>query len=240
MKNVKMNWVQTPYYRNGGVGISAMVSFDCFVEQDVFNLVKKNYKGTIHKNGKKTSVYASSVIGDLLEHGFSVELDGVNIQNKQYLSNEDIIAQSQHSNNPSVARLAGIYQEVQDRKNISKILDEKLDELFEQKPFIQTKKKEPEDINWKHFTIDGVEYDFDFKYGVQRRKNWEETSHESFSMHYTYRAINQDKIDDVSDVLKSIINMKPISYNEDYAWQEGFDKETFEKYEPKSKPGYRR
>lgn len=235
MKKVKMNWVQTPYLRNGSIGINAKVAFDCFVDSELFEIVKSSFEGYVSKEGKKTAVYSVHVVSDLMRKGIPVQLDGVDIQQSEYYGCDKLIEQSENSSNKRVVELAKLYKQVKEQENFENIFHQKLNELFNNKNHIETKKAEPTDIKWEQVKIGNMELSFDFKYGVEKRITWEEKIHEDFTPVAIYRSIPVEKIPELRKFLEESTNRKPLVYDENYQWQPGFDEST---YEAKKKRGY--
>lgn len=254
MDNIKMIWAKTPYFRNGGIGINALLAFDCFLKPEIFNLVKNSFEGYIQNNGRKTAIYNTQVINNLIQNGINVQLDGVEIKPAEprpndfikqisdveneparYISNDELIKQSINSTNKQASRLARLYSEVAYRDNLVSGLQFRIDELFDNKQFIVTKKKEPADINWESARLGNVDMMFDFNYGVEKRIIYEERSHEDFISIEVYRSLNKEKIADLKNLFYEAKNNKPLVYDEDTEWQPGFNSET---YESKKKQGY--
>lgn len=235
MKKVKMNWVQTPYLCNGSIGINAKVAFDCFVDSDLFELAKNYFDGYISKNGKKTAVYSVHVVSNLMKNGIVVQLDGVDIQKSEYYGCNNLIEQSENSTNKRVVELAKLYKQVKEQEKFVNIFNQNLNELFDNKAHIETKKTEPADIKWEKLTVGNIELFFDLNYGVEKTIRWEERSHEDFTGIAVYRSINLEKIEQLKNLVEAAKNRKILVYNEDYQWQPGFDEST---YEPKKKNRY--
>jgi hypothetical protein len=228
MKKVKMNWVQTPYLRNGSIGINAKVAFDCFVDSDLFELAKNNFDGYISKNGKKTALYSVHVISNLMKNGIRIQLDGVDIQKSEYYGCDSLIEQSENCTNKRVVELAKLYKQVKEQKSFINVFNQKLNELFDNKPHIETKKTEPADIKWEKLTVGNIELFFDLNYGVEKTIRWEERSHEDFTGVPVYRSINLEKIEQLKKLVEDTKNRKPLVYDENYQWQPGFDESTYE------------
>lgn len=237
MENVKMNWVKTPYCRNGGIGITALLAFDCFVKPEIFNLAKQYFEGYIDKGGKKTAVYNSHIITNLMDNGVGVQIDGVNVQKSQYYSNESIIRQSENSTNQQIAHIARIFNEVKRRQDADGDFYAKLNQLFDNKQHIVTKKAEPADIKWELIRVGNVEITFDLNYGVEKRIIYEERTHEDFTPVAVYRSLKLERVPELRKLVEDAKNVKPLIYDEDYQWQPGFDPST---YEGKKKQGYGR
>ena len=103
-----------------------------------------------------------------------------------------------------------------------------------QRGLMITKKSEPADIKWETIKVGHIDLYFDYKYGVEKRITWEETSHEHFVGVNIYRAINLEKIPQLKELIESVKNYKPLIYDENYQWQPGFDETTYEAKKKKS------
>lgn len=234
MKKIKMNWVQTPYLRNGSVGVYAKLAFDCFVSSEMFEVVKGSFNGYINKNGKKTAVYDVHVINSLMNNGFNIQLDGVDIKKSEHYHCEILIQQSGNSTNERIKFLHNLYSQVLKEKNREIDFHKELDELFDNKKHMITKKSEPADIKWETIKVGHIDLYFDYKYGVEKRITFEETSHEHFVGVNVYRSINLEKISQLKELIESAKNYKPLIYDENYQWQPGFDETTYEAKKKKS------
>jgi hypothetical protein len=239
MKPLKMNWAKTPYIRNGSCGWEALVSFDCFVPKEVFEVVKSTFEGYIQKNGKKVALYNLGVIGDLVEAGHQIELDGVNIGNNT--RSEDILSISENSTNDKVAYLSQFYNRMMKYKEKKEEFNKQLDDFFGKKYFraLSQGVEIPKDIKWEYFNIGGQEIHVDFKYGVQKGLTWEEPSHEYFVGVDVFRLIpSKEKLPELREFLEESKKFpKDPNPNINDEWQPGFNEQT---YEPKKKMGYRR
>jgi hypothetical protein len=241
MKNLKMNWAKTSWLRNGDYGSGSLVSFDCFVPKDIFEIIKPSFEGYIQKNEKKTAVYNLGVIGALLENNHQVEIDGVNIIKEEY-SNRKIafIGFFENSTNETIARLAKLYKVEMNQKAFQKEVSKTVDEAFGNKYFMELSKgvKVPNDIKFETFRIGGDEYQIDFNYGVQLAVDWQETSHEDFHGTNIYRAISsREKLPELKQFLNESQTFANVPRaNENESWLPGFDSATFEskkKFNPK-------
>ena len=241
MKILKMNWAKTSWLRQAGCGNDALVSFDCFVPKEVFEIIKPTFEGYIQKNEKKAALYNLGVISALLENNLQVELDGVNISKEDYKNRKaSILGLCEKSTNETIANLAKLYNEEIKHKAFKEEVSKTVNEIFGNKYFMELSKgvEIPSDSKFETINVGGVEYIIDFKYGVQKSVEWEEVSHESFHPKDVYRAIpNKNKLSELKVFLEeSKAYSKNFQLDQNGLWLPGFDAAT---YEPRKKPGNR-
>lgn len=241
MKIFKMNWARTSWMRQCGYGNDSLVSFDCFIPKDIFEIIKPTFEGYVQKNEKKTAVYNLDVIGALLENTHQVELDGVNISKEDYNNSKmKIIGLCDNSTNTAISDLAKLYKEDLKQEAFKKEVSKTVDEAFGNKYFMALSRgvEIPKDVKFNFFRIGGAEYQIDFNYGVQKSITWEEISHEDFRGTDVYRAIpNKDKLPELRAFLTEAENFAKVPRaNENAKWLPEFNAAT---YEPRKKNGYR-
>lgn len=235
MKSVKLNWALSPYLRsyNSSHGGKTLVSLDCFADKDLFAVIKSQWAGYIQKHGKKTALYNIHVIDELIDSGYTVMLDGVNMnKSSSYLS------QSIHSNNDWISFLANLEAQNDKWKAQSQQAVEKLKNMFGQ-GVDETADKTvfgiPHDkLNWTHLKLKsgepGYEFKIDLQYGIQECMTWEEPSHEYFVPVYYYKTLKPGvSLDELVSLVKKLQALpKAPSFNHEQKWQEGYDSSTWE------------
>lgn len=236
-----MNWAKTSWLRQGSYGNDSLLSFDCFIPKDIFEIIKPSFEGYIQKNEKKTAVYNLNVISSLLEKDLQVEVDGVNINKDDFYNHKmRVIGLFEKSTNEVVSNLAKLYNQELKNKKFKEEVSKTVNDIFGNKYFMELSigVKVPEDANFEKINVGGVEYNIDFKYGVQESTQWEEVSHENFQGKFVYRAIpNKNKLPELRAFLeeaKNYVNNSLIDENS--KWLPGFDAATFEpkkKFSPK-------
>lgn len=236
-----MNWARTSWLRQGAYGDDSLLSFDCYIPKEIFEIVKSSFEGYIQKNEKKTAVYNLSIITSLIENGHQIELDGVKLNNENYTNRQiHLIQLCETSTNEAISSLAKLYKAEINHKDFKKEVYKTVDEIFGNKYFLELSKgvKVPEDIKFDNFRVGDEEYSIDFNYGVEHRIKWEEVSHEDFQGRDVYRVIpDKAKLPELKTFLIESQNYaKAPSANEDRKWMQGYDAAT---YEPKKKNGYK-
>lgn len=117
MKKVKLSWVKAPYLNSkysGRPGESILLTFEQYVNNEIYDIVKYDWAGSIEKDGKKISLYQGGVIARLITNGYCVDLEGSIINNfNNYESfpslSAYILVKSINSNNSYIKQIAQLY-----------------------------------------------------------------------------------------------------------------------------------
>jgi hypothetical protein len=242
MKPVKLNWALAPWMRshNDHVGHMALLSFDCYVDKDLFEAIKPEWAGYVMKNGKKTALYNYTVLEILEEKGYPITLDGVSIKGCRDKNNltDYLLEQSQSSTCDWISYLANVYlQKKKWQEQTQGVLTE-LKNMWQ--PFeravndTQILGMDKTHFSWTriHAGSDVSEHDYqiDVNYGVRKGITYDEPSHEYFVPVDLYSRLKPDvTVEHLKEVV-SVATQLPIKPKFDHndKWMLGYDSHTFE------------
>lgn len=242
MKEIKLNWARAPYLRshNEGPGYTALLNFDCYVNQDIFALAKSDWVGYIMKNGKKTALYDSTVIESLLDKGYDINLDGIKIKSDNIIKNHSLNAQllslSESSTNAHIAKLAHLHNAKTQWHEQSHDIFKELDSLWGQAVKVEDAAKIGVAGKALKFTsiasgseVSEQNYAIDLVHGVRQTMTYEEPSHEYFVAVYFYSTlkpqVSVEKLNEVAKKAQALPKKPTFDYND--KWIEGYDIHSF-------------
>jgi hypothetical protein len=242
MKPVKLNWALTPWLRshNDHGGHTALVSFDCYVDKELFEIIKPEWSGYIMKNGKKTAVYNHSVIETLEEQGRHITIDGIVVCDHQDIKDltDRLLAMSQNSTNDRISYLSNLYLQKKKWEEQALPVLKELQDMWQSFERATNSEKilgiDAKNFHWTRISAgsDVPEHDYqvDMNYGIRRGITYDEPSHEYFVPVDLYARLK----DGVSlEHMRSVVSAaqtlphKP-KFNENDKWSEGYDAKTFE------------
>jgi hypothetical protein len=243
MKEIKLNWALAPYLRshNDGPGGTALLNFDCYVNQELFASAKNEWVGYIGRNGKKTALYNSEIVSIFLDKGYSVNLDGVVINKDDINPNKGLNAQlltlSQGSTNDYISYLSTLHISKAQWEKQTQSVFTKLDSLWGQTVKVEDAAKLGLSNKALKFTtiLSGSEvpehdYKIDLTHGVRQTMTYEEPSHEYFVPVYFYSTlkpgVSLETLNDVATQAKSF--PKKPTFNHNDKWMDGYDTKTFD------------